>query len=110
MASIIYAIIYRNPDTVLCHYSKAKGSISTTTRIIIKKVPKNGRFSFSYNESFVYHYISENNFIFMCLSDAEFNRQGAFLFLEDIKSKFFAEYRKIANLIVAFGIDSHLYL
>jgi vesicle-associated membrane protein 7 len=42
----------------------------------------------------------------MCLSDAEFNKRVAFLFLEDIKNKFFVKYGKIANSIIAFGIHS----
>jgi vesicle-associated membrane protein 7 len=106
MASIIYAILYRYPDTVISEYSKAQGNFPQITRNIITKVPKNGKFSYSYNESFVYHYISENNFMFMCLSDAEFNKRLAFLFLEDIKSKFVAKYGKISNSIIAFGIHS----
>lgn len=106
MASIIYAILYRYPDTVISEYSKAQGNFPQITRNIITKVPKNGKFSYSYNESFVYHYISENNFMFMCLADVEFNKRAAFIFLEDLKNKFFAKYSKIANTVIAFGIHS----
>lgn len=106
MASIIYAILYRYPDTVISEYSRAQGNFPQITRNIITKVPKNGKFSYSYNESFVYHYISENNFMFMCLVDAEFNKRAAFIFLEDLKGRFFSKYSKIANTVIAFGVHS----
>jgi vesicle-associated membrane protein 7 len=106
MAQIIYAIVLRDPDTVLSEFSKAQGNFPQITRNIISKVPRNGKFSYSYNESYSYHYNSENNFVFMCLTDALFTKRVAFLFLEDIKSKFFEKYSKIANTVIAFGINT----
>ena len=106
MAQIIYAIIIRDPDTVLTEFSKAQGNFPQITRNIISKIPRNGKYSYSYNENFCYHYISEKNFMFMCLADSGFAKRTAFLFLEDLKSKFFEKYSKIANTVIAFGINS----
>ena len=106
MAQIIYSIVFRDPDTVLSEFSKAQGNFPQITRNIISKIPRNGKFSYAYNESYSYHYFSENNFIFMCMSDSAFTKRVAFLFLEDIKSKFFAKYSKIANTVIAFGVNA----
>lgn len=106
MAQIIYALVLRDPDVVLSEYSKAQGNFPQITRNIIAKVPRNGKFSYSYNDLYIYHYTSENNFIFMCLTDSPFAKRIAFLFLEDIKAKFFEKYSKIANTVIAFGVNS----
>lgn len=106
MAQIIYALVFRDPDTVLSEHSKAQGNFPQVTRNIIPKLPRNGKFSYSYNDSYVYHYSSENNFIFMCLSETEFTKRVAFLFLDDVKTKFFEKYAKVANTTISFGIHS----
>ena len=106
MAQIIYAIVLRDPDVVLTEYSKAQGNFPQITRNILSKVPRSGKFSYTYNESYTYHYNSENNFLFMCLADSAFTKRVAFLFLEDIKTKFFEKYSKIANTVISFGVHS----
>jgi vesicle-associated membrane protein 7 len=42
----------------------------------------------------------------MCLTEAAFAKRVGFLFLEDIRAKFFEKYSKVANSIIAFGIHS----
>ena len=108
MAQIIYAIVLRDPDVVLTEYSKAQGNFPQITRNILSKVPRSGKFSYTYNESYTYHYNSENNFVFMCLADSAFTKRVAFLFLDDIKTKFFEKYSKIANTVISFGVHSEI--
>jgi vesicle-associated membrane protein 7 len=106
MAQIIYSIIVRDPDTVITEFSKAQGNFPQITRNIISKIPRNGKFSYSYNDSFTYHYTSEANFLFMCLTESAFAKRVAFLFLDDLKSRFYEKYSKVANTIIAFGVHS----
>ncbi|CAG9332231.1 unnamed protein product [Blepharisma stoltei] len=104
--SIIYALVVRDPDIVLCEFSRAQGNFPQITRNIISKLPRSGKFSYTYNEKFCYHYISEDNILFICLSDAEFPRRICFLFLEDIKSNFMNRYGHVVNTVIAFGVNS----
>ena len=47
---------------------------------------------FLFTISFVFHFINEENFTYLCLADEGFAQNLAFLFLEDIKNKFIEKY------------------
>ncbi|CAG9321273.1 unnamed protein product [Blepharisma stoltei] len=106
MSSIIYALVVRDPDIVLSEYSRAQGNFPQITRNILSKLPRSGKFSYTYNEKYCYHYISEENIVFICLSDAEFPRRICFLFLDDIKSNFMKRYGQVVNTVIAFGVNA----
>lgn len=106
MTSIIYALVVRDPDIVLSEYSRAQGNFAQITRNILSKLPRSGKYSYTYNEKFCYHYISQENIIFVCLADAEFPRRICFLFLDDIKNNFLDRYGQVVNTVIAFGVNA----
>ena len=58
---IIYALIAKNDDQVLCEYTEYKGNFEQISRTILRKKQKNSRGVLTYEESYIFTYINENN-------------------------------------------------
>jgi len=106
MAQIIYALVVRDPDIVLSEYSKAQGNFPQITRNLLPKLPRNGKYSYTYNDSYCFHYSSRDGLVFMCLAEVEFPRRVCFMFLEDMQSNFMGRYGEVVNTVIAFGVNS----
>lgn len=70
--SIIYALIAKNDDQVLCEYTEYKGNFEQISRMILRKIQKNSRRALIYDESYNFTYINENNITYLSMSDAKF--------------------------------------
>ena len=106
MAQIIYALVARDPYIVLSEFYKAQGNFPQITRNILPKLPRNGKYSYSYNAEYIYHYISDKNLIFMALAESQFPKRVAFLFLEDVQARFMQKYSEVVNTVIAFGVNA----
>ena len=50
--SIIYAMIAKNDDQVLCEFTEYKGNFEQISRTILRKIQKNSRGALTYDESY----------------------------------------------------------
>lgn len=103
MAQIFYAVVIREPDIVLSENEKVSGNFPQITRKILGKLPRQGRFSYTYNSSYCFHYMSSGELIVLCLADESFQRRIAFLYLEDIYSRFLDRYNAFLGKLITFG-------
>jgi vesicle-associated membrane protein 7 len=106
MSAIFFAIIVRDPDVVMAEFSKAQGNFPQITRNILPKLPRGGKFSYSYNSTFTYHYMTKQDLVFLCLADSAFSRRMSFLFLEDLSTRFFEHYVGVYKTLIAFGANA----
>ena len=90
--SIIYALVAKNDDQVLCEYTEYKGNFEQISRTILRKIQKNSRGGLTYDESYNLSYINENNLTYLSMSDAKYPNEFIFSYLEDIQSKFKEKY------------------
>lgn len=90
--SIIYALVAKNDDQVLCEYTEYKGNFEQISRTILRKIQKNSRGGLTYDESYNFSYINENNLTYLSMSDAKYPNEFIFSYLEDIQSKFKEKY------------------
>ncbi|KAL6044494.1 Vesicle-associated membrane protein, variant 2 [Balamuthia mandrillaris] len=91
-------------------YTTFKSSSSSSLLLVFRFC-----FSFSFHLFFAamlipsfrhyFHYLASEGLIFLCMSDEEFPRRIAFAFLEDIKNRFMAVYRKTYQTAMAFGMN-----
>jgi vesicle-associated membrane protein 7 len=45
-----------------------------------------------FKSSYLFHYINEDNFTYLCMTDATFPKRVSFVYLDDIKQRFLEKY------------------
>ena len=88
--SILYALIAKNLDIVLCEYSEYNGNFQQITRMLLRKVQPNRRFTIEY-DNYKYHYINQDNITYLCMT-SNFPEDIAFGFLIDVQKQFIETY------------------
>ncbi|KAL1505395.1 hypothetical protein ABEB36_004969 [Hypothenemus hampei] len=102
---ILYSVISRK-TTVLAKYASCAGNFAEVTEQIIAKIPEyDDKLTYSHG-NYLFHYICENKIIYMCITDNEFERSRAFLFLNEIKRRFQANYGPIADTALAYSLNA----
>jgi hypothetical protein len=89
---IIYGLVSRG-TVVLAEYAKANGNFMQVCRLILQKLDTslNTRASYAY-DAYFFHYICENGLIYMCMTDATLRKTLAYMYLDDIKTRFTSKY------------------
>jgi len=95
--SILYALIARASDVVLCEHTEYAGNFQQISRVLLRKIKKNSKFSIEYDK-FKFNYINENDISYLCMTEGAPD-QLAFAYLSDIRKKFIQtyDYDKIAG-------------
>lgn len=102
---ILYSVICRG-TTVLVKYATCAGNFEEVTQQILSKIPPhNDKLTYSHG-NYLFHYVLENNILFMCITDDDFERSRAFLFLNTIKRRFQTTYGSSANTALAYAMNS----
>ncbi|KAL9887181.1 vesicle-associated membrane protein 7 isoform 1-T5 [Glossina fuscipes fuscipes] len=102
---ILYSVISRG-ITVLAKYAECVGNFAEVTDQIISKITlENHKLTYSHGD-YLIHYVCENKLIYMCITDDEFERARAFLFLTDIKQKFIQTYGLQVATALAFAMNT----
>ena len=74
-------------------------------RVLLTKIPAGDtKMSYVYDE-YVFHYIVENNIIYMCMCDDKNKRRIPFAYLDDIKQRFKSAYGDRAQTAHAFAMN-----
>jgi vesicle-associated membrane protein 7 len=100
--TILYSLISRG-TVVLVEYTGTSGNFPTITRVLLGKITlEDGRMSYIYDQ-YVFHYIIENNIIYLCLCDDSNKRRLPFNFLDDIKDRFLNKFGNQAQQAIAYS-------
>ncbi|KAF4520835.1 hypothetical protein B566_EDAN007130 [Ephemera danica] len=102
---ILYSVVARG-ITVLAKYASCPGNFTEVTEQIIAKIPPDDS-KLTYSQgSYLFHYICENRIIYMCITDDEFERSRAFLYLGEIKRRFQASYAGRSQTALAYAMNT----
>nr|CAI5818870.1 unnamed protein product [Callosobruchus analis] len=102
---ILYSVVSRG-STILAKYASCAGNFTEVTEQIISKIPPhNDKLTYSHG-NYLFHYVSENGIIYMCITDDEFERSRAFLFLNEIKRRFQSTYGSSVDTAIAYAMNS----
>ncbi|XP_071787470.1 vesicle-associated membrane protein 7-like [Asterias amurensis] len=102
---ILYATIARG-TTVLANFAACHGNFTEVTNQILPKVPpENTKLTYSH-DSYLFHYISDERIVYLCITDDEFERSRAFMFLGEIKRKFKTTYGSQVKTALPFAMNS----
>ncbi|CAK9804727.1 Vesicle-associated membrane protein 7 [Anthophora quadrimaculata] len=103
--SILYSVVARG-TTVLADYAACIGNFDEVTEnVLVKIAPENNKMTYSQG-SFLFHYIYEDGIIYMCVTDDEFQRSRAFLYLAEIKRRFLAAYGQDAQTAAPYAMNT----
>eukprot|EP00298_Acanthocystis_sp_HF-20_P028464 c7204_g1_i1.p1 GENE.c7204_g1_i1~~c7204_g1_i1.p1 ORF type:complete len:126 (+),score=35.77 c7204_g1_i1:49-426(+) len=101
---ILYALVSRG-TVVLAEHAATSGNFVMVTRRILEKIPsQNGKMSYEY-DSYIFHYIVEDEITYLCMAEESFARRLAFAFLDDIKARFRKMYSEGAKTALAFAMN-----
>lgn len=103
---IIYALVARGP-VILAEHSTTTGNFQQVTQAILDKIPpNNSKLTYVYDR-YLFHYISENGIVYLCMADEKFGRRIPFAFLQDIKDRFCSSYSDgEVDGAIAYGLNS----
>ncbi|PNF25854.1 Vesicle-associated membrane protein 7 [Cryptotermes secundus] len=102
---ILYSVIARG-TIVLTKYASCAGNFTEVTEQIMTKIPPHdAKLTYSHG-SYLFHYICENRIIYMCITDDEFVRSRAFLYLNEIKRRFQTAYGSRADTALAYAMNT----
>lgn len=90
--SVFYALIAKNKDIVLCEYTDYYGNYQQISRMILRKINPETKATINY-DNYQFHYISENDMTFLCLSDG-LPSNLSYAFLRDLQKNFYSKYDK----------------
>ena len=93
--SIIYTIIAKDNEKILCDYTEYHGTFEQYTQNLIKKINNNIPKATITFKDFLFHYISNDNLIYMCMAENNYPIDTAFEFLDVIKENFEKTFTKI---------------
>ncbi|PVZ96705.1 hypothetical protein BB558_007369, partial [Smittium angustum] len=94
---ILYTVVARN-KAVLAEYNATSTQYSQVVKTILERIPpNNSKLSYAYDRN-LYHYISENGVVFLCVAKEKFGRRIPFTFLHEIKSQFFSRFPSVEEL------------
>eukprot|EP01134_Creolimax_fragrantissima_P006973 CFRG6973T1 len=102
---IIYATVSRGP-VVLAEHTTSSGNFTQITQIILDKIPPhNAKMSYIYDR-YLFHYIVQDGYTYLCMANEEFQRRIAFAFLVDIQSRFQTTLGMRANTAGAYSLNT----
>lgn len=85
---LLYSVVSRGTTVLARFANNCTGNFSEITEQVLAQIgPDDSKMTYSHG-SFLFHYILQDRIIYLCISDDEFERSRAFLFLNEIKKKF----------------------
>ncbi|KAL5012755.1 hypothetical protein ScPMuIL_011306 [Solemya velum] len=102
---ILYCVVTRG-STVLSKYASCAGNFTEVTEQIINKIPpEDSKLTYSHG-SYLFHYVSEDRIVYLCITDDDFERSKAFLFLNEVKRRFQTQYGVRAQTALPYSMNS----
>ncbi|XP_033111887.1 vesicle-associated membrane protein 7-like [Anneissia japonica] len=103
--SILFATVTRG-TTVLARHAACQGNFAEVVEQILLKVsPENAKLTYSHG-SYLFHYMTENRITYLCITDDDFQRSKAFMYLNEISRRFANTYGARAQTALPFAMNS----
>ncbi|XP_070553893.1 vesicle-associated membrane protein 7-like [Ptychodera flava] len=102
---ILFTVVARG-TTILAKYAGCQGNFNEVTEQILMKVPpENAKLTYTHGH-YLFHYVSEDRIIYLCITDDDFERSRAFLYLQEIKRRFITMYGTRAQTALPYAMNS----
>lgn len=102
---ILYGVVARG-STILAKYAGCAGNFNEVVEQVLSKIsPENVKMTYTHG-SYLFHYISEKKIIYLCITDDDFERSKAFLYLNEIRRRFETQYGDRAQTALPYAMNS----
>ena len=102
---ILHAVVVRG-TTILAKYASCAGNFSEVVELVLPKItPENAKLTYTHG-NYLFHYISDNRIIYLCISDDDFERSKAFAFLGEVQHRFNTQYGSRAQTALPYSMNS----
>lgn len=102
---ILYSVVSRG-ITILAKFASCAGNFAEVTEQILSKIPPdNSKLTYTHG-SYLFHYVSEDGVVYLCITDDNFERSRAFAFLNEIKKRFQSAYATHAQTALPYAMNS----
>ncbi|KAL6205275.1 hypothetical protein ACLB2K_022537 [Fragaria x ananassa] len=103
--AILYAVVARG-TVVLAEFSAVTGNTGAVARRILEKLPPDAdsRVCFS-QDRYIFHILTLDGLIFLCMANDTFGRRIPFAYLEDVHMRFMKNYGRVAPYAPAYAMN-----
>ncbi|CAG0916171.1 unnamed protein product [Notodromas monacha] len=102
---ILFSVVARG-SYVLAKYASCVGNFQEVIDQILPRIPPDdSKLTYSHG-NFLIHYVAEDGIVYLCITDDDFERSRAFLFLGEIKKRFQVTYGPRALTALPFAMNS----
>ncbi|XP_046854257.1 vesicle-associated membrane protein 7-like [Xenia sp. Carnegie-2017] len=102
---LLYSLVSRG-TTILAKYASCAGNFDEVSKQILGRIPpENAKLTYT-QSSYLFHYICEDRIIYLCITDDNFERSKAFLFLTEIKKRFQRTYQTRIDTALPYAMNS----
>ena len=103
---LLYSVVARG-TSVLAKHAVCPGNFAEVTEQIlaVTKAEDGQRQSFAHGD-FLFHYEISNGLLFMAITDKDFHRPAAFLFLAEVAARFHRTYGQRANTALPYAMNA----
>ncbi|VVC44110.1 Longin domain,Longin-like domain,Synaptobrevin [Cinara cedri] len=102
---LFYSVVARGM-IVLAKHANYQGNFGEILEGVLIQIGVENKKQSLLHDHYLYHYICEDQIIYMCITDDEFQRSKAFFFLNEIKRRFQATYGHRAYSAIAYSMNS----
>lgn len=102
---ILFVVVARG-TTVLAKYASCAGNFTEVTEQILAKISSDKPKLTYAHGSYLFHYSTEKGLTYLCITDDEFERSRAFLFLNEVQKRFFASFGVRAQTALPYAMNS----
>ncbi|XP_025421830.1 vesicle-associated membrane protein 7 [Sipha flava] len=102
---LFYSVVTRGM-VVLAKHANYQGNFGEILECVLTQIGPENKKQSLLHDRYLYHYICEDQIIYMCITDDEFQRSKAFFFLNEIKRRFQATYSVRAQNAIAYSMNS----
>ncbi|XP_011493996.1 PREDICTED: vesicle-associated membrane protein 7 [Ceratosolen solmsi marchali] len=102
---VLYSVVARG-QSVLAKHAACTGNFEEVTDQILSKIPPhNDKMTYSQGP-YLFHYICEDRIVYMCITDDDFQRSRAFMFLNEAKKRFRTMYSDGALTALPYAMNT----
>ncbi|KAG3265940.1 VAMP7 [Ictidomys tridecemlineatus] len=103
--AILFAVVARG-STILAKHAWCEGNFLEVIEQILVKIPsENNKLIYSHG-NYLFHYICQDRILCLCITDDDFERSGAFNFLNEVKKRFQTTYGSRAQTAHPYAMNS----
>jgi len=102
---ILFSTVSRGV-TILAKNATCTGNFLEVTEQVLAKIKSpNEKLTYAHGK-YLFHYISEDGIVFLCITDDDFERSKAFAFLSEVKRRFRTQYGTRAQTALPYAMNT----